>query len=137
MSNTEQQQFVGGIAVTLGTAVLTKALNKALDKAMDKAERSPITPVEQKDKAPIKEMVRKEVVQELGPVIENMTNSEPLWRSKVMWTAVGTVIASAAGIYSMMTGDNRALELVAMGTTMATAFGTIYSRVATTKAIGR
>jgi hypothetical protein len=131
---TQPQQFVGSL---VGGAILKKVIDVALDKALDKVVKSPSLPVEQQDAAPIKEVVKNEVLKEIGPVWENETNQEPLWRSKVLWTSVGTVVASAAGIYTMVTGDNRAVELVAMATTAVTGIGTIISRLSTGKALGR
>lgn len=141
MSNEHAQPFVGTIAAAVGGKLVGKlldaALNKALDKATEKLVQRSDTPVQPIDKAPIKEEVRQEVVKELGPVIENMTNSEPLWRSKVLWTSIGTVATSAAGIYAMLTGDNRAVELVLMVGTAVTGIGTILSRIFPSKALGR
>lgn len=142
MSNQENAQpLIGSIAVAVGGKIIgkvfDKALEKALDKGMDKVVKRGDNPVQAIDKAPIKEEIRQEVVNELGPLVENLSNNEPLWRSKVLWTAIGTVATSAAGIYTMMTGDNRAVELVLMVGTAVTGIGTIYSRVFPTKALGR
>lgn len=138
-TNDKPQQFLGGVAISLGTRALDKFLDRALNKAMDKVEKRPDIPVGMDDKAPIKEAVRKEVVKELGPAIENITNQEPLWRSKVLWTAFGTLIASIGGMLDMYFdgGPDSFSAYYALMATAATSIGTIYSRIWPTKAIGR
>lgn len=133
-----KQGFIGGILVGIGTKIVANRVEKALDKAMNKVESSPSIPVNTKeDSAAIKAITQKEVMKEVGPIVENLQNQEPLWRSKVLWTAIGTVATSAAGIYAMLTGDNRAVELVLMIGTAVTGIGTIASRIFPSKALGR
>lgn len=143
MSNEHAQPFVGTIAAAVGGKLVGKlldaALNKALDKATEKLVQRSDTPVQPIDKAPIKEEVRQEVVKEIGPVIENLTNSEPLWRSKVLWTAIGTLAASVGSMIDMYTNGSpdTATNYVLAGSAVVGSIGTILSRVFPSKALGR
>jgi hypothetical protein len=121
-----KQQFIGGIAVSLGAKVLDKALDRALDNALPA-------------KTPTKETVKREVVENLGPYIENMTNQEPLWRSKVLWTALGSLAIAVGDLATMFTDNvpNTPAQYVVSITAVVTAIGTIIARIAPSKAIGR
>ena len=136
--NSEKQGFIGGVLVGIGTKIVAAKVEKALGKAMTKVSADPSIPIDSKeDQKAVQTITQKEVMKEVGPLIENLQNQEPLWRSKVLWTAIGTVATSAAGIYAMLTGDNRAVELVLMAGTALTGVGTIISRIFPSKAIGR
>lgn len=141
--NDKPQPLIGSIAVAVGGKLIGKAFDKALDKALDKATDKlvarPDIAVESIDKPAVKEEVRREVVKELAPVVENMSNSEPLWRSKVLWTAIGTLATSVAGIGTLWSNGtpDEMTAYVALATTAVTSLGTIWSRVFPSKALGR
>jgi hypothetical protein len=144
MSNQENAQpLIGSIAVAVGGKIIgkvfDKALEKALDKGMDKVVKRGDNPVQAIDKAPIKEEIRQEVVNELGPLVENLSNSEPLWRSKVLWTSLGALSASLASIVDMYNNGtpDPMMNYVLAASAAVGSIGAIYSRVFPTKALGR
>lgn len=132
----DPHQFVGGL---VGGALMKKAVEYGVKTAVRRVVKSPSLPVEQKHSAPIEEVVTKEVLKEVGPVLENLTNQEPLWRSKVLWTAIGTFCMSAANVIDMArngapdTATNYYLAIAAM----VGSVGTIYARLRPSKALGR
>lgn len=133
---TQPQQFVGGL---VGGAILKKVIDVALDKAMEKVVKSPSLPVERQDAAPIKEVVKNEVLKEIGPVWENETNQEPIWRSKVLWTAIGSLATSVGILGDLWTNgvSDPPSSYILAATGIVTALGTIISRLSTGKALGR
>lgn len=135
-----QQGFIGGILVGIGTKIVANRVGKALDKALDKVEASPNIPINTKeDSDAIKVITKKEVMKEVGPLIENLQNQEPLWRSKVLWFSLGTIVTSVAGIVRLYTnGTPDEIEAyMGLATTGITAAGAIVSRIFPSKALGR
>lgn len=76
------------------------------------------------------------VNKEVGAIIENATNQEPLWRSRNFWTFFLIMIASGAGIfgYSFTAEDQKTaldaiMQLIQLGTMIGTAALGLYGLV--------
>lgn len=135
-----KQGFIGGILVGIGTKIVANRVEKALDKAMNKVESSPSIPVNTKeDSAAIKAITQKEVMKEVGPIIENLQNEEPLWRSKVLWSAFGTFALSVSAVVKMWSDGvpDDPTEYVLAASAAVGALGTIFARIFPSKALGR
>lgn len=131
----QKQAFLGTL---VGGVILRKAVDIGLNRAIDRIAKSPSLSVTPASVAPIKEAVANEVMKEVGSVFENLTNQEPLWRSKVLWTAMGTIATAIGGILDMYyNGSGSFNGYMAFVVTIGTAVGTVLSRIYPGKAIGR
>lgn len=134
--NKEPQKFIGEL---VGGILIKKAVEIAVNKATDHLIKSPSVSVSERDKAAVKEVMTKEVLKEVGPVFENETNQEPLWRSKVLWTALGSLATSIGILGDLWTNGipDAPSAYILAATGIVTSIGTIIARIFPTKAIGR
>jgi hypothetical protein len=86
------------------------------------------------------EPITREVIRQVQPQIEHLTNNEPWWASRVMWgviVSVGSGLAAAAGF--QLTGEDQAMAInlfMAAGTVVGGCI-TLYGRFRARKPIGR
>lgn len=71
----------------------TRILN-AVEIALEKAAASPLINMEAIDVP----AVRERVIAELAPTIQNLTNSEPIWKSRVLWGALLSAIGATGAL---------------------------------------
>jgi hypothetical protein len=85
----------------LGTAVGGALIGQITNAIIDNLIRAPSVPVSRENSGVVKPEVREAVAQEVGPVIDHLTNNEPFYRSRVWWGSVGSILGGAATIITM------------------------------------
>lgn len=79
-----------GKILDIGLTV-TKALNEQSQKGSNDLKPSDVPKIE----PAVTKQVEQEVAKQLQPVVENMMNNEPLWKSRVMRGLVGALFSTA------------------------------------------
>lgn len=82
--------------------------------------------------------VEEKVAAQVGPIVENLTNSEPLWRSKVMIGSLTALLGGGFGLWDLIEAGSRDPGAYAINVAAVIGAGfAIYGRLAATRAIGR
>jgi hypothetical protein len=78
-----------------------------------------------------------QIAKQLQPVIENLTNNEPVWQSRVVWGSVATILSGASAIIMLIANGDMNLERYVtpvMG--LAGGVYALYGRLVVKKPIG-
>ncbi len=81
-----------------------------------------------------------EVVKEVKPVVDHLTNNEPWYRSRVTWGAIGAIVLPLLGVFGVTTDviDNDTFVALGLATgTVISGFLTLYGRWKATRPIGK
>lgn len=126
MSN--QQPFLGGL-------IAGKIAGKVIDNVVDRLVAHKGIPVTRRD-APV---VRGALREELQEHIENATNNEPWFRSRVLLGSFGALLVSAGNVLQMFTDDvpNSMEDYWGQVAIVVPILFAIYGRLATRKPLGR
>lgn len=87
MAKIDLGPIIGGVV----KEVVTQVLVKEADKTSTKMQPTDVAKVEPQ----VTKEVTKEVEKAIQPVIENQTNQEPLWKSRVLRGALVTLVSTA------------------------------------------
>jgi hypothetical protein len=80
------------------------------------------------------------VTREVTPIVENATNSEPWYRSRVTWGAIASIVLPLLGAFGVRSDIIDADQFVALGLALGTAAGgllTLYGRWKAKRPIGQ
>lgn len=126
MSN--QQPFIGGL-------IAGKIAGKVIDNVVDRLVAHKSIPVTRRDATKVREVV----VEEVQEHIENVTNNEPWYRSRVLLGSFGALLVQSGNIVVMLTDDvpNSLEDYWGQIAVMAPILFAIYGRLATRKPLGR
>jgi hypothetical protein len=84
----------------------------------------------------VKPEVREAVQQEVGPVVEHLTNNEPWFRSRVTLGAIASILSGVLGLFGYAVGVEEILPiLVGLGPIIGGGLA-LYGRWAARKPIG-
>ena len=86
--------------------ILGTVVEKVATQLVDKLVKSPDVSVTQAQAPAAQAAVEKA----LKPVIENLTNSEPLYQSRVVWGSVATILSGASAIIMLVANGDMNLE---------------------------
>ena len=89
----------------VGGLIIGKIVDKAVDIALGRIVASKNIAVTSKEAPAIKEAVVKEVVERVEPVVQNITNKGPLYKSRVFLGTLFAALAAVAQIGTMYTDD--------------------------------
>lgn len=79
---------------------LTGVIGAVVKEALAQQSQKSTNDMKPSDVKTIEPAVTKAVEKEIAPIIENQTNNEPLWKSRVMRGTVGTIVVIAATAFA-------------------------------------
>lgn len=82
--------------------------------------------------------VAERVVREVGPIVENLTNTESWWRSRVMLGSLTTIISSGIAVGVLINaGSTDAESYATLALAILGASFAIYGRLVAAKPLGK
>jgi len=115
-------------ASLIGGVIVTTILEKVLDKVLNRVAASPHLSLEKKDVDAVKEVIVKEVNQEVEARDKFATNSEPAHKSPVTVGSTTTVIGSILMLWTVFQdGALSADEQVFAASAIATLMGALFA----------
>lgn len=115
-----------GQILDLGVAVTT-----ALQQSAAKSSTQMATTDVPKVAPPVIEAVKKAIEDQVQPIVDNQTNTEPLWKSRVLRGAIATLVGTAWVAFNDLT-DGSIPDPVTIGGYVVAIWGaayTIYGRI--------
>jgi hypothetical protein len=126
----QKQPFLG---TPVGGAIIGQITNAIVDNLI----KAPAVPVSRENSVIVRPEVREAVAEEVGPVIEHLTNNEPWFRSRVTWGAIFAILGGVATIGTAVANGETNLELYSTaGMSILGGVSTIWGRWAARKPIG-
>ncbi len=93
---TQKQEFLGGL-------IAGKVIEKVVGLALDKVAKSPSISLQPKDVPAVEQIVAEAVKTELGKREEHITNSEPVYQSRVAQGTLAAFLFAAGGTVQLWT----------------------------------
>lgn len=123
MADINLGKVIGGVVKEVVTQVLTKEANK------DSTKMQPTDVV--KVEPQVTKEVTKAVQDAVTPIVENQTNNEPLWKSRVLRGALVTLVGTAWLVFEDFTdGTTPDMDtVIGYGTLIWGSIWTIYGRL--------
>lgn len=96
----------------------TKQLGEVVEKSLIEQAAKPTNSLTQSEVTSVAPSVKKDVVQEvvqqMGPVLEHLSDTEPFWQSRQWWIAMLSLAGSLLGIFGIVFPPEMQQEVLAI-----------------------
>lgn len=123
----------------IGSLISKFLIKSAVEKVLTEAVKSPNIPISKGATAPVAEAVATKITAEVNSIIENQTNQEPWYRSRVLLGSFSALMIAVGSLVQMLSDGepNHFSDYWAQVVIIAPIMFAIYGRLFAGKAVGR
>lgn len=128
---TDKQNFIGGL-------IVGKVIETVVGKALDKVAKSPSLSLQPKDVPAVKEIVAESVKDELAKREQHVSNSEPVYQSRVSQGSFVVILTAAADLARLWNDgvENTPMDYATPSIAIISALWILYGRYVAKKPFG-